>query len=930
MPGDSILTRTRTSRAGRSFAAKTIIAIAMVTIASGCWTQYRGNLAHSGNQALEFGINPANVSTLTESWSGMTGGAITTAPAVVDGVAYVGAADGRLYAFDATGTGGCSNTTPKSCEPLWSAAVNVGDTIRTSPAVAGGSVYVRGRDSLLAFDAAGLNSCGTVTPKVCSPIWRADSLGDVMSSPTVAAGTVFTAAGNGLRAFDATASGPTCSGTPKVCGPVWSSSPFTPSWDAAPTVSDGTVFVAGTTDVYGFDVSGTAGCTGTPTVCAARWTAPGAGSSPAVVDGILYLAGGTHGLAAYDATGVQGCTATPKRCAPLWTAALSVGTDEHIEPPAIAGATVYVNVHGSISAFETAGTRRGSDRCLKDVNLCTALWQTATTPTADFVSGAPALANGVLYTGGTSTLRAYDAAGRASCAAFPVSCEPLFSAPTREYAPPVIVDGTLFSGSSDGLHAFRTSPRAPAPTLGDLATTVARGQTTGVTVPGTGFTPDLQVATSIPGAIVTAPSAITTTALTVSISVPAGVDPGAYALTIENADHQLAATTLVLGGGTSGPEVAARAGVSAFPGTLWAAAAERDADTRAVADTGARWTSLDLDWKSIQSTSTDFGWARGVLNNGGFDGAVKAARAQGLQILGTITYSPRWASPDCADQNGTYIGHCLPDAAHVSDFAKFARAAVQRYGSQSTAADPALRGSITAWQIWNEPNHREFSLPRPDPDRFTAMLRAAYPAIKAADPAATVITGGTAPAANEWDTVGQTEYAPTSWLLSLYDRGAQNSFDAVGHHPYSFPWNPLDEAGFNGFTQARYLYLVMAAHGDGTKKVWGTEMGAPTGTVPLADPTQPCFIRSMTETEQAQWLHDYYLGWNTTFRAFTGPLIWKATRDDPPDSSMPANSQLWNYSGLLRLDHSPKPAFAAMQGITANGVSGPALGGHCY
>lgn len=930
MPGDSILTRTRNSRVERSFATKTIIIVAMATIVSGCWTQYRGNLAHSGNQSLEFAINAANVSTLTESWKGTTAGAITTAPAVVDGIAYVGAADGRLYAFDATGTRGCSNTTPISCDPLWSAAVNLGDAIRTSPAVAGGSVYVRGRDSLLAFDAAGRNGCTAVTPTVCSPIWRADSLGDVMSSPTVAAGTVFTAAGNGLRAFDATASGPSCSGTPKVCSPVWSSPPFTPSWDAAPTVSDGTVFVAGTTDVYGFDVSGTSGCAGTPKVCTTRWSAPGTGSSPAVVDGILYIAGGTHGLAAYDATGVQACTSTPKRCAPLWTAALSAASDERIEPPAIAGATVYVNVHGSISAFETTGTRYGSDRCLKDVNLCTALWQTATTPTADSVSGAPALANGVLYTGGTSTLRAYDAAGRTGCAAFPVACEPLFSAPSRAYAAPVIVDGTLFSGSNDGLHAFRTSLRASAPTLGDLATTVTPGQTINLTVPGTGFTPDLQVATSIPRAVVSTPTTITTTALNVSIAVPNDVDSGAYALTLENADHQRAATTIVVGGGTSGPEVAARTGVSAFPGTLWAAAAERDADTRAVADTGARWTSLDLDWKSIQSTSTDFGWERGTLNNGGFDGAVKAARAQGLQILGTITYSPKWASPDCADQNGTYVGHCLPDAAHVSDFAKFARAAVQRYGSQSTAADPALRGSITAWQIWNEPNHREFSLPRPDPDRYTAMLRAVYPAIKGADPAATVITGGTAPAGNEWDAVGQTEYAPTSWLLSLYDRGAQSSFDAVGHHPYSFPWNPLDEAGFNGFTQTRYLYLVMAAHGDGMKKVWGTEMGAPTGTVPLADPTQPCFIRSMTEAEQAQWLHDYFLGWNTTFRAFTGPLIWKSTRDDPPDPALPASTQLWNYSGLLRLDHSPKPAFSALQGITANGVNGPALGGHCY
>ena len=65
-------------------------------------------------------------------------------------------------------------------------------------------------------------------------------------------------------------------------------------------------------------------------------------------------------------------------------------------------------------------------------------------------------------------------------------------------------------------------------------------------------------------------------------------------------------------------------------------------------------------------------------------------------------------------------------------------------------------------------------------------------------------------------------------------------------------------------------------------------------------------------------------------RAFTGPLIWKATRDDPPDLTRPLNTQLWNYLGLLRLDRSPKPAFTAFQQITSAGVSGPQLGAHCY
>ena len=53
-----------------------------------------------------------------------TGGAVTSSPAVAGGVVYVGATDGKLYAFDANGVTGCSGT-PKTCTALWTAATVV-------------------------------------------------------------------------------------------------------------------------------------------------------------------------------------------------------------------------------------------------------------------------------------------------------------------------------------------------------------------------------------------------------------------------------------------------------------------------------------------------------------------------------------------------------------------------------------------------------------------------------------------------------------------------------------------------------------------------------------------------------------------------------------------------------------------------------------
>ena len=66
---------------------------------------------------------------------------------MVNGVVYIGSDDVKLYAFDATGSSGCSGT-PKTCAPLWTATT--GGRIISSPAVANGSVYV-GSDDLTLY-----------------------------------------------------------------------------------------------------------------------------------------------------------------------------------------------------------------------------------------------------------------------------------------------------------------------------------------------------------------------------------------------------------------------------------------------------------------------------------------------------------------------------------------------------------------------------------------------------------------------------------------------------------------------------------------------------------------------------------------------------------------------------------------------------------
>src|SRR4051812_40538695 len=160
---------------------------ALVVVLAGCnWAQFAGDAGHSGYQPFESKLAPGNVATVAQSWTGATGAAIASSPAVAEGVVYVGSNDGKLYAFDATGVSGCTAST---CAPLWTAAT--GGAITSSPAYDAGVVYVGSSNGkLYAFDAKGVTNCSG-SPTTCTPLWTAATGGPVTTSPAVTNGVVY-------------------------------------------------------------------------------------------------------------------------------------------------------------------------------------------------------------------------------------------------------------------------------------------------------------------------------------------------------------------------------------------------------------------------------------------------------------------------------------------------------------------------------------------------------------------------------------------------------------------------------------------------------------------------------------------------------------------------------------------------------------------
>src|SRR6476659_9616383 len=67
--------------------------------ARSAWPQFRFGPAHTGATPYEHALTASNVSRLELAWTYTTGGPVWSSPAVAGGVVYVGSNDGRLYAL---------------------------------------------------------------------------------------------------------------------------------------------------------------------------------------------------------------------------------------------------------------------------------------------------------------------------------------------------------------------------------------------------------------------------------------------------------------------------------------------------------------------------------------------------------------------------------------------------------------------------------------------------------------------------------------------------------------------------------------------------------------------------------------------------------------------------------------------------------------
>lgn len=302
-------------------------------------------------------------------------------------------------------------------------------------------------------------------------------------------------------------------------------------------------------------------------------------------------------------------------------------------------------------------------------------------------------------------------------------------------------------------------------------------------------------------------------------------------------------------------------------------------------DSGAGMLRVDVGWASMEPNAKGQydAWYLDRL-----DHVVDGANRRGLKLLLTFWETPCWASsaPENLKQGCTgswwnrNVQRYAPN--NAKDYADALAWAVRRYGNR-----------VAAWEIWNEPNEPDYLVADDPAAAYAPLVRAAYPAAKAADPGTTIVAGSLA----------NSDYEFTERLLKL---GVGGNFDAWSIHPYSEDRSPLSPgvAGWSkaslaaGVPQVRQTLLRYGQN----RPLWLTEFGWSTCNVR----GQRAYENCVDEPVQAQYLRQAYEHMASWSYVKVG--VWFKLQDTTSDHG----NRNDNF-GLLRFDGSEKPSFGAFR-----------------
>jgi hypothetical protein len=273
----------------------------------------------------------------------------------------------------------------------------------------------------------------------------------------------------------------------------------------------------------------------------------------------------------------------------------------------------------------------------------------------------------------------------------------------------------------------------------------------------------------------------------------------------------------------------------------------------------------------------------------------------GITPIVTVYSTPTWA---VQGTNTPFPSAYNPNAPRPAQYADFMQALATRYSGAypNPKAPPTVLPRLRLIEIWNEPNLKNFfrfnnatSLPK-----YKALIKAAYPRIKAANRSAVVIGGIAGPRSS----TGNGNIGSRTWLNSLVQKGAPK-FDAYSQHIYPSAGPKAKGRASKAFPSWGSLPEIFATLDKKKKgmKLFVTEAGYTTATTPFRN------VRVSPGVQKA------YLKQLFALKDVKGPrlaaVVWFNLQDN---INWPG--------GLLREDGSAKPAYAAFRAVAARPIPG--------
>jgi len=292
-----------------------------------------------------------------------------------------------------------------------------------------------------------------------------------------------------------------------------------------------------------------------------------------------------------------------------------------------------------------------------------------------------------------------------------------------------------------------------------------------------------------------------------------------------------------------------------------------------LAELGAKWARVQTGWARTEASpgKYDFVW---------LDAVVDRLRAIGIEPWFNLGYGNRLYTP------------AAPDASAVGWVPLASEEALRGWRAYVATIAAHFRGRVRHWEVWNEPNIKNFWKPsQPSPADYLKLVRATAPLIREAIPGAVLVGGALAG-------------MPTDFLKGCLELGLGTLVEKITYHPY----RPVPESNYEKEV-ARWRGLLREHRP--SPALWQGENGCPS-----QDGSAGALGNyHWTEVRQAKWLlrrimSDLRLGIELTSYFHTVDLVNYNWGSGPSGKT--------NCKGLLRgADYTPKPAYYAYQCLCA-------------